>query len=105
VLFESGKADLKPASFVYLDELAGILLKNNQLKIEIGGHTDDVGDEISNQVLSEKRAQAVFTYLKDKQVPAIQVSCRGYGESVPVAANDAETGRQQNRRVTCKVLD
>jgi outer membrane protein OmpA-like peptidoglycan-associated protein len=105
LLFNSGQSTLLPAAFSGLDELASILLKNPDMRIEIGGHTDNVGDERSNLRLSEARAQAVANYLKQKNVPLQQYACKGYGTSRPAASNDNESGRQQNRRVTVVMSD
>jgi OOP family OmpA-OmpF porin len=74
------------------------------LRIEVAGHTDSRGAEAYNQDLSERRANAVATYLRDAGVTN-SVSARGYGESQPVASNDTDEGRQQNRRVVLRVLD
>ncbi len=103
LLFDTGKSDLKAESNAAIEGLAQVLLKNAALKIEIGGFTDNVGNDQSNQVLSEQRAQAVFNVLIAKRVPASQISWKGYGETQPCASNDTDTGRQKNRRVVCKV--
>jgi outer membrane protein OmpA-like peptidoglycan-associated protein len=105
LLFDTGKSELKPESSPAIDELATALKKNPKLHIEIGGHTDDVGNNATNQVLSEQRAQALYQALIEKQVPPAQMQWKGYGEGAPTASNDHEQGRQQNRRVTCKVLE
>ena len=73
------------------------------MKIEISGHTDNVGNKVKNQKLSEARAQSVVTYLS-KSVPVSRLTYKGYGMAVPVATNKTAEGRQQNRRVEFKIL-
>ena len=104
VLFDFEKADLLPSSFVELDRLADFLTKNPSVSVEIGGHTDAVGDEAANQQLSENRAQAVVSYLVSKKMDAKRLSAIGFGELQPVAENESETGRKLNRRVECRVV-
>jgi outer membrane protein OmpA-like peptidoglycan-associated protein len=107
VLFETNKADLKPESYPALDEVGSILAKWPELKIEIGGHTDDRGAADYNQSLSQRRAQAVLDYLTShfSSIHGDQYTVVGYGESQPVASNDTAQGRAQNRRVEFKVLN
>ncbi|MFN0036782.1 MAG: OmpA family protein [Saprospiraceae bacterium] len=105
LLFDFGKADLRPEAEAALDKLAQVLLKNPTLRFEIGGHTDNIGDEASNQTLSELRAQNVHKALIAKSVTAAQLSWRGYGKTLPAAPNDTDEGRQKNRRVECRVLE
>lgn len=104
VYFESARSQLKPASFPSLDNLAELMVNKTSLVIEVGGHTDDVGDEAYNQELSQQRAQAVKNYLVKKGVDAERVKAVGYGESKPVVPNDTPEGRQQNRRTEVKIL-
>jgi outer membrane protein OmpA-like peptidoglycan-associated protein len=73
--------------------------------VEVGGHTDSVGSEAYNQGLSERRADAVRDYLMSKGVKASRLTARGYGESRPVASNDTEEGRAENRRVELVVIE
>lgn len=103
VLFDFGKADLLPSSFLELDRLVDFLTKNPSISIEIGGHTDSVGDDAANQQLSENRARAVVGYLVSKKMEAKRLSAKGFGESQPVAENESEAGRALNRRVECRV--
>ena len=72
--------------------------------IEIRGHTDAQGSETSNQTLSQNRAQSVRQYLQRKGIPSEQLQANGFGESLPVASNDNETGRQQNRRTEVRFV-
>lgn len=104
VFFDTDKFDLKQESEVELDKLVDFLTKNSALKIEIGGHTDNVGDDAHNQKLSENRAKSVMSYLTTHGIDATRLTAFGYGESKPVADNEAEEGRAQNRRTEFKVL-
>lgn len=104
LLFDTGKYDLKSEAGPALEALAAVLCKNPALRIEIGGYTDNVGDDKSNQTLSQKRAKAVFEALQSKTVGSERMECKGYGESSPVASNDTDIGRQKNRRVEFRVL-
>jgi outer membrane protein OmpA-like peptidoglycan-associated protein len=80
-------------------------LKANSLyKIEIAGHTDDVGDEQNNLSLSERRAKTVANYLIQKGIPKDRIVAVGYGESLPVVPNISESDRAKNRRVEIKIL-
>jgi outer membrane protein OmpA-like peptidoglycan-associated protein/Tfp pilus assembly protein PilF len=98
VFFETGSAKLRPESGAELDELAALLQKNRHLRIQINGHTDDVGEAAFNQRLSEQRAQTVLEYLSSKGVAAERLRAKGFGESKPIAANSSEEGRSSNRR-------
>jgi len=98
VLFDFDKAEIKPGSHGYLDEVAEILEKNPSLKVEIQGHTDNVGSAAYNEKLSVKRAKAVRDYLKSKGISADKLPLTGYGFSQPVASNDTPEGRAKNRR-------
>ncbi len=98
IFFETNSFDLKPESFAELNKAASFLMKNNNVVIEIAGHTDNVGDDKSNQVLSERRAKSVYDFLIAKKAETAQLTFKGYGESKPVASNDSEAGRAQNRR-------
>lgn len=104
LFFDTAKADLKEASFPELKRLMAILDKFPNMKVEISGHTDNVGSDTYNQQLSEQRAQSVVNYLKEKGVEASRLVPKGYGESAPVESNDTEEGRAQNRRVEFKIL-
>lgn len=105
LLFDFGKAELRPEADIALNQLAVVLQKNPTLHFEIGGHTDNIGDESSNQILSEQRANAVYNALIFKKVPAEQLSWKGYGKAQACAPNDTESGRQMNRRVECRMID
>jgi len=99
VLFQNGKATLLPAAREKLSKIAGILSTHKGLKIEAEGFTDSNGTEAFNQTLSEKRAQNTRDYLVQQGVSANAISFKGFGEGNPIATNDTDAGRQENRRV------
>lgn len=99
VQFVTGKADLTPTSRTTLDRIATILTTNATVKAQVRGHTDSQGDAQKNLDLSQQRAQAVVDYLTQKGIAAGRLSAQGLGETVPVADNNTEAGRAQNRRV------
>lgn len=103
--FETGKADLEEDAYKVIDELVAYLNRKDDERIELGGHTDNVGSAKSNLVLSEARANTVRNYLVAKGIDPNRVTARGYGFSVPVADNKTEDGRAQNRRTEVKILD
>jgi len=99
VLFDTGKATLKPGAYTTIDRLATVLKEDASRKVMIEGHTDNVGSDEYNQGLSQRRAQSVQAALFERGVAASQISTLGKGETTPVASNDNAAGRQQNRRV------
>jgi OOP family OmpA-OmpF porin len=99
VLFDFGKWDIKPHVYPELDAIVKILKKNPDLKLEIQGHTDNIGSAAFNKKLSENRANAVMEYLVKKGIQPERLSAKGYGFSMPVASNDTPEGRAKNRRV------
>ncbi|MGH9255238.1 MAG: OmpA family protein [Vicinamibacterales bacterium] len=99
VLFDTGSATLRSGAREKLARVAGLLLSQPGLKVQVEGHTDSVGDEAYNQRLSENRADSVRTYLVSQGIAPAAVGTGGLGESQPVASNDTAAGRQQNRRV------
>ena len=99
VLFDTGRATLKPGADRDLDRLALALRDNPNTRVIIEGHTDSVGGEDYNQALSEHRAEAVADALRLRGVPADRYEVKGLGKAFPVASNDTPAGRQQNRRV------
>ena len=100
ILFDTGSDDIKAESSPALTEIGQMLQQHADLRIEIDGHTDNVGATAANQALSDKRAAAVKQYLvKNFQIDASRLSSKGFGSSRPVASNDTADGRQQNRRV------
>ncbi len=103
VAFESGKAVLKESSFSILDKIAGIMTRYPEYNLSIEGHTDSVGDETANQLLSTKRAKSCYDYLIKKGIQASRMDYKGFGESKPIADNKFKAGRSQNRRVEFKI--
>lgn len=99
VLFDTGRATLKPGATRDLDRLAQALKDNPNTRVKIEGFTDSVGSASYNQALSERRAQAVSDALQMRGVPLDRVQVEGLGKEFPVASNDTPVGRQQNRRV------
>ncbi len=98
VFFETGSAELMPSSATELDRLATLLTESPKLRIQINGHTDNVGDDRSNLTLSENRARAVLNYLAGKKVPVERLRSKGFGETKPMETNDTSEGRARNRR-------
>ena len=103
--FETGKAELKPESYAVLDELVAYLVRKDDERIELGGHTDNVGTAKSNLVLSEARANTVRAYIIMKGIDPLRVTAKGYGFTVPVAENTTAEGRALNRRTEVKILE
>jgi len=99
VLFDTGKYTLRPIAREKLAKLSGILLAYSSLSLELEGHTDNVGTDESNMLLSDRRANAVRDYLIQEGIAGSSVAARGFGEGQAVATNDTAAGRQENRRV------
>jgi OOP family OmpA-OmpF porin len=99
IRFESRRSSLDPDSAGLLDRLIETALRCPTANIEVAGHTDSDGDNAANQALSEKRAQAVMDYLVKAGLPAGRFTAIGYGSTEPVAANDTDEGKAQNRRI------
>jgi len=104
IFFEFDKAELLPKSKTELDKLVDILTDYPFLKIEIGGHTDNVGSQDYNKKLSEQRAKSVVDYLIDEDVNDVRVSYSGYGSERPITSNATEEGRARNRRVEFVII-
>lgn len=104
IFFDTDKYNLKDESFAELVKLTELLVNNPSLKIEIGGHTDNRGTKEHNRALSQNRAKSVYDYLLGKGISASRLSYKGYGDSNPIATNETEDGRQQNRRTEFKVI-
>ncbi len=104
IFFETNKFDLLPESRTELGQLITFLNENPGISIEIAGHTDNVGDESTNQSLSESRAKTVYDYLVLNKVPPTKLSFKGYGESKPVNDNSTEDNRKNNRRTEFKII-
>ena len=99
VLFDTGSATLKPGAREKLSRISGILASHQGLRVEVEGHTDNVGADDYNQQLSERRGASVRTYLVQQGIASGAVGTTGFGEGTPVATNGTAAGRQQNRRV------
>jgi OOP family OmpA-OmpF porin len=104
VHFDFGKASLRPDSFKELDELVSFMKNKETIRIEIGGHTDNVGKDADNLKLSQQRAESVKNYLVKKGIAVARIMAKGYGASQPVADNAIDKGRQMNRRTVVRVL-
>jgi len=104
ILFDIDSYQLQPAATANIESLVKILNKYPDTNILIEGDTDDTGSDDYNQTLSERRAEAVANYQKSLGIPGSRVSTVGLGESNPVASNDTEEGRRQNRRVEVAIF-
>jgi OmpA-OmpF porin, OOP family len=105
VLFKTGQATVSPGAQAQLDRIAVFLTENADREVVVDGHTDSSGSAETNQTLSEKRAAAVGAYLSSHGVAANRIATRGLGASLPIAPNDTNAGRQQNRRVEITILN
>lgn len=110
ILYDFGKAVLRPESKVVLDGLLEILRENPTLIVELSAHTDNIGSDEGNLKLSQARAQSCVDYLVSKGIPKTRLVAKGYGKSVPIAPNENEDGsdnpdgRQKNRRTEFKII-
>ena len=102
--FQSGKAVILATSFKSLDDLAALLIKKPEWKLQIAGHTDSKGDPKKNMKLSKDRAESVKKYLTEKGVDASRLKAEWYGQTKPIATNATPEGRQKNRRVEMNVI-
>lgn len=103
--FGSASAVLAEESKPLLDALAAVAVRCGTYRLELGGHTDTLGDPIANQALSERRAQSVADYLVSKSVPATQLGVTGYGETKPIDKTGSEQADAKNRRIEFKVVE
>jgi outer membrane protein OmpA-like peptidoglycan-associated protein len=104
VNFDTGKATLRPSSHPRLDSVVEYLTYKKSARIEISGHTDNVGNPKKNKTLSEDRAQACREYLISRGIDGGRIEARGYGDEKPIASNDSDAGRQINRRIEATEL-
>lgn len=104
IFFDTNKFDLKPESITELQQLVDFLTLNPTLHIEISGHTDDIGNDASNNTLSENRAKSVYQYLISNKIAADRLVYKGYGKTQPIAPNTTDEGRQKNRRTEFKII-
>lgn len=105
IFFESGSAELMSASVVELNTLYNLLQDNPQIKIRINGHTDSVGTEDDNLILSDDRAKSVVDYLLSKGAAPNRLSYLGFGEAIPIASNNSPEGRKLNRRTEFEIIE
>ncbi|MCB9187320.1 MAG: PD40 domain-containing protein [Flavobacteriales bacterium] len=105
IFFETASYELLPESRVELDKLVAFMNNNPTIRIEIGGHTDNVGKPEDNQLLSENRSRSVRAYLIDHGIVADRIQYKGYGEEQPIDTNETPEGRANNRRTEFKVLN
>ena len=104
VEFDFGKSTLRPTSYAALNELVEYLKRKDDERIEIGGHTDNVGTAAKNLKLSEDRAKSVMSYLIAQGIGTERVQAKGYGDTEPIEENNTDAGRQKNRRTEVKIL-
>ena len=103
--FETSKSTLQPEAYKVVDELVEYLKRKDDEKIEVGGHTDNVGKADANIILSTNRANTVRAYLLTKGIASERVTAKGYGMTVPIAENTTAEGRALNRRTEVKVIE
>lgn len=104
ITFDTGRTNIKPNFNPVLSDIAGIMSKYPETKIEVQGHTDNVGSNADNLKLSELRAQSVSSALTAQGVDSSRIKSVGYGESMPIATNNTPAGRETNRRVEIKII-
>ncbi len=104
VNFDTNKATIRPESYPQLDRVVTYMMHKKKARIQIAGHTDNVGKKAANKLLSEQRAKACRDYLISKGIAADRIEAVGYGDEQPIALNDTEEGRQQNRRIEASDL-
>lgn len=105
IYFETNSYSLSDQSKMMIDIFIEFLIENPTLHVEIQGHTDDIGSDEDNQILSEKRAHAVYLYIINKNISSHRLKYKGYGESQPIASNVTEKGRAKNRRTVFLILE
>ena len=104
IFFDVDKYDLKAKSIPELQKIIRFMKENPQIRVEVSGHTDNTGQAEYNKQLSEKRALAVYTYLVEKGIEKNRLVTLGYGSDRPIASNESEEGRQQNRRIEFRII-
>jgi OmpA-OmpF porin, OOP family len=97
--FDTGKSAIKPESMTIIEQIVGMMKSNPELKVNIEGHTDNVGSPASNKILSEERAKSVVSAIVSKGINIDRLSSSGYGQDKPIADNNTDEGRARNRRV------
>ncbi len=104
IFFKENSDELLPESLCELDRFVAFLKVNKKIRVEIGAHTDNIGDDQKNMELSQRRAQKVVDYCISKGIKADRLIAKGYGETQPIAFNSNEEGRAMNRRIEFKVI-
>ena len=104
ILFDTGKATIQPASEKCLNEMVKLLKNNPSWKLQIEGHTDNVGGKEGNMKLSQSRAEGVRGWLVSHGIESARLTAKGFGETKPVADNTTDDGRAKNRRVDLRKL-
>ncbi len=104
IFFKTGSAELLATSTNELQKLLKLLNDRSELRIQINGHTDDVGSDKANQELSEARAKSVYDWLISNEISAERLSFKGFGESQPIDSNDTDEGRKNNRRTEFQII-
>ena len=105
IFFEIGKATLTPQSHLELDKAIDLLRSNPSMVIEVGGHTDNTGDDATNMKLSHDRAKAVREYMVGRGIGPDKIQAKGYGELNPIAGNETDDGKKANRRTEFIILE
>ena len=105
VFFRIGSAELEPISEIELNRLSNFLQKNSTIRLVIEGHTDDLGNNEKNLILSQKRAEEVVKYLIKMGTSPHRLEAKGQGATKPLLQNSSEEARQKNRRVTWRVIE
>ena len=105
VFFDTGKSDLKKESIAEVENIRDLLSRDGHLRVQINGHTDNLGNVNYNKALSLKRASAVVNYLVQNGIAANRLSAKGYGSERPIVSNDDEEGgREINRRTEIEII-
>jgi len=103
VNFDNDQASLRPDAIAILDQAVSTLKENDKVKVEVAGHTDNRSTAAHNLDLSQRRARAVMDYFVARGVDAGRLSAKGYGQAQPIADNETDAGRAQNRRVELRI--
>ncbi|MEZ5146835.1 MAG: OmpA family protein [Bacteroidales bacterium] len=105
IYFDFNSFELRPESMVVIEDFRDFLMDNPNLKVSIEGHTDNVGNDQDNLMLSEKRAKSVYDHLIKLGVSASRLQYKGFGESNPIVSNETEDGRSRNRRTEFVIIE
>jgi len=105
IYFESNSFELNHESEAVLDGFIEFLTENPKIKTAIQGHTDNIGKDEDNMILSDNRSKSVYNYLTEHGIKSSRLSYKGFGETKPIATNDTEEGRAKNRRTEFVILE